>query len=244
MIVRRIARNLSAQDWGAAVIELVIVVLGIFLALQVSAWYEAWQERQQEDQMLARLLDDFSEIRNEADKAVTVHQEVIEGLVLLQQSLAEGTLEAEDRNAILSGLRNVLNVDTGAGLSSTYREAVSSGQLRIVTSRQLLLAMAEYEELVNNSTTLFSEFRMMQMEYEVAFNRHIQFGVPERFGSLGFHTAKVVDFDFNEMLQDKAFRLALARMTTFQTYYQIWHLRTLGAASRVLQHLEGQPKDS
>lgn len=244
MIIRRIARNLSAQDWGAAVIELVIVVLGIFLALQVSAWYEAWQERQQEDQMLTRLLDDFSEIRNEADRAVTVHQEVIKGLVLLQQALAEGKLESEDRESVLSGLRNVLNVDTGAGLSPTYREALSSGQLRIVANRQLLLAMAEYEELVNNAATLFSEFRMMQMEYEVGFNRHIRFGIPEAFGSRGFHTAEVIDFDFDEMIQDEAFRLALARMTTFQTYYQIWHLRTLGAASRVLKHLEHQPEDS
>jgi len=59
MLVRRIIRNFAKQDWGVVSIELAIVVLGIFLGLQASSWYEARQEQALEVELLIRLQKDF-----------------------------------------------------------------------------------------------------------------------------------------------------------------------------------------
>ena len=40
MILRRLAEHLKQQHWTAIAIELVIVVLGVFLGMQVSSWNE------------------------------------------------------------------------------------------------------------------------------------------------------------------------------------------------------------
>ena len=45
MILRRIAEHLRQQHWTAALIELAIVVLGVFIGLQADAWNDARKER-------------------------------------------------------------------------------------------------------------------------------------------------------------------------------------------------------
>ena len=239
MLLRRIIRSIARQDWGSASIELAIVVLGIFLGLQASSWYEARQELALEEELLARLQSDFDEILAEGDSAIDAHQKVIEGLVILQGALQSGALSDENRDAVVYSLGNVLNADTGAGNSSTYREIVSSGRLRILGNDILVSHLAEYDEMVENAQPLFASFRLMQMEYEKDFHRHVQFDIPEGVDPRGFRDAGVVDFDFSAMQDDPAFRQALSRMTAFQSYFQIWHAKTLAAAAKVQNHLTG-----
>ena len=239
MLIRRIAKSLGQQDWAAAAIEVAIVMLGIFLGLQASSWYEGRQEQALEAELLVRLQLDFKEIYSESDSAIDTHQRVIEGLVILDDALRVGALRNEDQDAVSYSLSNVLNADTGAGKSSTYTEIVSSGRLRILSDVRLVALLAEYDERVEQSQPLFANFRLMQMEYEKDFHRHVAFGVPGRFDPRGFSTASVVEFDFDKMRNDPEFRQALSRMTAFQTYFQIWHWRTHAAASEVLDHLSG-----
>ena len=40
MILRHIAENLRNENWITLMIELVVVVLGIFIGFQVDSWYE------------------------------------------------------------------------------------------------------------------------------------------------------------------------------------------------------------
>lgn len=237
--MRRLLKSLAKQDWGATLIELAIVVLGIFLGLQASSWYGDRQELALEEELLARLASDFTEIKAEGDSAIDTHQDVIEGLVVLQEALRDGALREEDRAVVLYSLGNILNADSGAGDSPTYKEVVASGRLRILSDDVLVSLLGEYDEMVKNGQPLFTSFRLMQMEYERDFHRHVTFAVPERFDPRGFSTATIVEFDFSAMQDDLEFQQALVRMTAFQTYFQIWHWRTYAASSRVLDHLAG-----
>ena len=46
MILRRLVDSLKQQHWAGVFVELVIVVLGVFIGLQVDNWNQARQERQ------------------------------------------------------------------------------------------------------------------------------------------------------------------------------------------------------
>jgi hypothetical protein len=59
MILRNITEHLRRQDWVAVAIEFVIVVLGVFVATQVSNWNEARAYRAQESAYLAQLRDEI-----------------------------------------------------------------------------------------------------------------------------------------------------------------------------------------
>jgi hypothetical protein len=55
MIFRRLAGALASQDWLVVIIEVMVVVVGIFIGLQVGDWNEARKERNDEQVFLARL---------------------------------------------------------------------------------------------------------------------------------------------------------------------------------------------
>jgi hypothetical protein len=55
MIFKRAIAKLRVQDWTAIGIELVIVVIGVFIAMQVSNWNEARIERRETREMLVEL---------------------------------------------------------------------------------------------------------------------------------------------------------------------------------------------
>jgi hypothetical protein len=61
MILQRIGKALRTRDWSTVLLELVIVVVGIYLGLQVDAWDTARQQRAEADYYVQRIaveLDD------------------------------------------------------------------------------------------------------------------------------------------------------------------------------------------
>lgn len=67
MILRRIVESLRAQSWGTATVELLIVVIGVFIGLQVDTWSKARSEAEQREQVidaLATYLADAKPSRN------------------------------------------------------------------------------------------------------------------------------------------------------------------------------------
>lgn len=69
LLLRKIGDHLRQQDWFAVGVEVLAVVLGVFLGLQVSNWNDERQERQDERQILVRLHDEtvslLAEVRAE-----------------------------------------------------------------------------------------------------------------------------------------------------------------------------------
>ncbi len=57
MILRRLAEGVRQQDWFTVVVEVLIVVVGIFLGLQVDGWNKARQDRLLEQEYLERIID-------------------------------------------------------------------------------------------------------------------------------------------------------------------------------------------
>ena len=72
MILRRLVTALRNQSWLTLVLELVVVVVGIFLGLQVDSWNDARKDRVFEQQYLASLKADFQADIEELDEAIAL----------------------------------------------------------------------------------------------------------------------------------------------------------------------------
>lgn len=62
MIMRRLSQHLRRQDWTAIAIELLIVILGVFIAMQVSNWNDARLRRQDTRELLEQLRPELQAI--------------------------------------------------------------------------------------------------------------------------------------------------------------------------------------
>lgn len=108
MRVRRLTQHLEAQNWLAVGLDLAIVVVGIFLGLQVSAWNGSRQDRLREADILDRLKADFEEIQSEVDKALDFHRNVIGALNTILLSLETGKVQHEDEDSFRYGLQTAM----------------------------------------------------------------------------------------------------------------------------------------
>ena len=71
MAIRRFREHVAEQNWFAVAIDVLIVVLGVFLGMQVNNWNEARLERQQARDYRAMLIDDLN--TNLSDLAMRRH---------------------------------------------------------------------------------------------------------------------------------------------------------------------------
>ncbi len=78
MILRRIAHAVKQQQWTAVLIELVIVILGVFLGFQVSDWANERANRSAEMRHLEEIAEDlradaaiFDQIRSSAEMRIS-----------------------------------------------------------------------------------------------------------------------------------------------------------------------------
>lgn len=72
MIKRRLSERLKQQDWVGVTIELVLVILGVFLGIQVANWNEQRKEAAQERAYVARIAQDVRSDVAELDEVIRV----------------------------------------------------------------------------------------------------------------------------------------------------------------------------
>ena len=244
MLLRSLSQHLRAQNWTAVCLDLLIVVVGIFLGLQVSQWYERQQEIGLEASILERLREEFETISAEADSAVRVHQEEIVALELIKQFLKAGSLDPDDEPRFREGLLGAMNYELGPSRSGTYIEILSSGQFRLLGNQDLRSALSSYDDLVLKGDSLFSIFQQNQRKYETVFNRYFERGPSQKrdFDSMPtgivFLHGEIDEMDFDAMASDEQFLDAIGRLIEYHINFQFWHGKISQSADRVLDLLE------
>lgn len=141
MILRRLAEGVRKQDWFTVVVEVLIVVVGIFLGLQVDDWNEARKDAKLEQRFLERLLSDtrynivrLERRRERAERKLTSLRTVI---ALLEANTSEKIAAEDMSNAFCSWH----TITPAQYRSTTYDELVSTGRINIISDLALRLRM-------------------------------------------------------------------------------------------------------
>lgn len=159
MILARITKALKDQNWLAVVIEFVIVVLGVLLAFQISAWNEHQQDQARGAQALARLqLETEQNIgalrsRIAVNEARVADQRIIVD-VAMRGSLADGETEAFER-----ATARLMYFSWPPVQQSTYDALEQSGDLALITDRDLVIELNRYQSRVAWTKNQHSSFR-------------------------------------------------------------------------------------
>ncbi len=129
MILRRIAQHMKQQHWTGVFIELVIVVLGVFIGLQVDNWNQARAEHNRLDQQLSAFKSELEtnlvQIKNYRRHAASQISAINE----LRATLGTGKGNT-DPGHINTLLFRVIGVKDLHPELSAYRDLADSGGLR------------------------------------------------------------------------------------------------------------------
>lgn len=235
MIIQRISKGIKEQDWFVVMVEVMIVVVGIFIGLQVDDWNEGQKEDALVINTLYRLQADFNQIVLEARSAVEVHGRVIRSIEVLREALGEGLLREDDRQEAMYALAQSDTHRTPAPASSTFRELLSSGQLELIRNQELRLGLMRYDQSLSSTIQIQAQIRQMMTVYTPALKRHSVLSRPIRTVENGIETYQslnAVDIDFEGLKTEPEINTATEQLLRLQIYIHLYH-------SNINQRIEG-----
>lgn len=160
MILRRLADAISGQNWITVVIEVLIVVIGIFVGLQVDDWNQTRKERAAEQRYLERLVVEFAENRDGATSRAEAHEGRARILEALFRYASGSNPEPPAMGEVARALCRWHILPSFRLSTGTYDELVATGNLRLIRSdqlRNLLLEAHSEHDLVRRQTGLFGD---------------------------------------------------------------------------------------
>ena len=220
MIIRRMADAVREQNWFTVIIEIFIVVIGIFLGLQVTEWNNARNEIQDQINIEYRLLNDFTLLLNEVNGAIQFSEETIEGLSAVQAAMEAGVISDNAKQAFETGLLRGQAGFSLANQSSTYAEIQSSGRLDLIKNEKTRIVLGR---VVGNFTARFTYFRdiyetMSRAGVAQVFIKHRDLEPLWRDEAGNLALGPIKSYDLNAMIDDDEMHAAVKFAVEMHTW--------------------------
>jgi len=232
MILTSITHALRTQNWFAVIVEFIIVLAGVVIGFQISAWNETRIEHQREALILDRLHADFVEI--EARTTTTIDQ--------LNDRIEAGSafedLLRRDQNVVsdldfFRGLQSAIGTPVPNGRSATYTELVASGEMRLIRSEALREALVEFDEQVRRQELAYASLARLITD-NAGILLEVQAYASDDPDSLPPHLYAAL-----AEIRQSAEVYTAARLTTRANFVnRVWHEGTLERAQAVLAAME------
>jgi hypothetical protein len=143
MILRRITANFRRQDWWAVLVELVVVILGVFIGLQASNWNENRQTDARSADFTERLRADLRVEAWSYEYEIGYVNDVLANAKRSADALS-GKTPLSDEALLIAGYRATQYV-FNSRRRATYDELTSTGEIGLIRDPALRnLAMDTY----------------------------------------------------------------------------------------------------
>lgn len=142
MIVKRLRTEAARQNWFGVAVDLVILILGVFLGIQVNNWNQARLDRVQGREYRQRLYSDLES--NQRDLTFRIHYD---GQTLAHAQAALAALDrpvSDDPGGFIIHAYEASNHIPQAIRHFTYDEIVASGKAEFLGDRMLRERVANY----------------------------------------------------------------------------------------------------
>ena len=221
---RRIRQQLLSQNKFSkyliyAIGEIVLVVIGILIALQINNWNQQRIENKKEIELLVGLMDEFQYNLGDINECIIVNKKVTQSCVDLTKIIRENSIDTQpDRvDELLVNVGTFQSFDPRTGISS---EIVNSGKLNILKNDALRTQLSNWLTLLRDSEEdiLFrsDNYTMNLMPF-----------LMKRFPLANGELTKTLAFDKNNYLdtykEKSPFKINISQTELLEFENQIWH---------------------
>lgn len=157
MILQKLASAIRRQDWFQVVIEVLIVIVGIFLGLQVQAWYESQAVRAEEQVYLERLIGDLEASIERNNFNIRFNERQWEAVSFMSEAIETCTL-ADDSHArfqFYMGAFNLGKRSLPVLTQNTINELNATGKFQYIQNVELRDAITNHIDEIARSKRLY-----------------------------------------------------------------------------------------
>ena len=213
-MLRKFASAISSHNWFTVILEVLIVVAGIFIGLQADDWNRSRLDDRRAHQALEDLQADFEDISAVAGDLADYYKHNIDDLQILVRNVKAGAINSGDEPAIRRAIAYGGDFGDPPPPSGTFRDLSGSGELSLVRNKELRLRLIEYDQSLE--IILMSDVSIHDQlgHFRYAFKRYATFSdtfeVPDTpdlaYVDVTFPSIDHVDYD--RLLGDADFRIA------------------------------------
>ncbi len=185
MLLRRITKHVTDQNWFAVFIDFLIVVVGVFIGIQVANWNAERIERSLEREYLEQLHDDFTESIKGQSRDLNFLSRQLSDYNIMLNSLDACKLKTEDEQAFQRGINTIGYINPPRIFRRTVDEMSAAGRTNIIRNQtikdQLSKAIALVEWRGNSFTVSVArsnEHHRHMVEKEVRYDLSRRYADP------------------------------------------------------------------
>jgi len=181
MILRRLVAHLRHDNWFTIILELVVVVVGLFLAFQLDRWYESQRSKSDLQAHLVSLTEDFTENETRLTSAISEGKQEMEAAITLRAEIRKNPpdLSVTELNQLISQTSLLPTFDA---VNLAYRNLISDGMLADLTSSDLKKELAEFyaayelTKVIQNTqelqfVTIWQPYALENLDYAASNNK-------------------------------------------------------------------------
>lgn len=169
MLLRRVMNHLRRQEWTAIGIDFLIVVIGVFVATQVSNWNAEGAERTHAGYLTRALHTEFETIESELVTSldnITRYQAASRSLLT---ALREDSLPPDDAK-VKDWIVNSINLGRQSPRSAVYLQMVSDGDLRLIDDAVLNAALIRFDQRIERNAFVYAATLSIMFDQDPLFN--------------------------------------------------------------------------
>lgn len=212
MLLRRFLEHLRKQPWTAIAIEFLIVVLGVFVASQVTEWSAAQADRRLGREYSARLISDLEQDLEHRRVLIAYYDAVYASaertVVLLQDA-------NPDPQALVVNAYRASEYAFYPETRATWDTIVSAGDINLLPRRAIEGGLADYFS-ADAARDVLNEMRQTSYRQRVRriIPHNVQDAIRSRCGDLRNEAQEIIGFreDCDLRLDRAALELAARRL--------------------------------
>ncbi len=153
MLLRRFMEHTRTQNWYAVVLDLLVVVLGIYIGLQVDAWANARKERVLERAHLEQIMSDATSNVEIARALSNHHAERDAEIRFAVGQLLEGDLLEENSDRFKWAIMMMKQVPPMSLETGGYQALIASGDFHLIRSKEIKNLLVRIHSLIDDDNT-------------------------------------------------------------------------------------------
>ena len=197
-----------------AIGEIVLVVIGILIALQINNWNEHRKLQLQEQNLLKGLKIEFKINHDRLVYVMQTSQQSIENANKLMTYFNQDISEIQEVkfDSLLFNFQNVWTFNPRKGLLNSI---IASGQINLIKNVELKNLLASFEDLVNDVQEELDALSLLNARFNATLEEYINTGRPNKIGYNVFVNDGFKS-DYNRFFKDIRFYNLINNMTTWR----------------------------
>jgi competence protein ComGC len=135
------SENKTSKYFKYAIVEIVLVVIGILIALQINNWNEKQKDIEKEQQILLSLREEFKQNIKELEFDHALNKRSLNAIVALMNFDHTNTFKTTTIDSLLGQMYNYATFDARLGVMN---DITSSGNLELIRDSKLKYALNQW----------------------------------------------------------------------------------------------------